>query len=334
MTLLWPWVLTLLPLPWLAAGLRARFTTHTALRLPDPAILPVPLTTSLAGRPSAAPGRVGLRAALIWGLLVLAATRPVAPEPDAGAPVSGRELMIALDVSLSMSTRDLEADGQPVTRLHAARALARDFVSRRHGDRVGLIVFGSQAYLHTPLTFDVAAITQSLADAEIGLAGEDTALGDAIALAAKRVDEFKGSERALILLTDGANTAGKLSPEQAGWLAQRANLRLHIVGIGAEQMRIADAQGVRTINPSADLDEPTLQALAQQSGGSYHRATDTQALAAFYRQIEEIEPIRDRNAALRPPTELYVWPLGLALIIVALDTARRQLRKAPWRRHG
>lgn len=324
MSLLWPWMLALLPLPWLPRiGLRAA-STGAALRLPSRTLLPSPGAD--AAMPSDRLAPVSAWSAAIWVLLVLAAARPAIPLDAEARLVSGRELMIALDVSRSMSTRDLQMDGRAVTRLHAARGLAREFVARRDGDRVGLIVFGSRAYLHTPLTFDLAAIDQALADTDIGLAGDDTALGDAIALATARVGEFAGTSRALVLLTDGANTAGELSPTQAGWLAQRAGLRLHIVGIGAESMQVADARGRRTINPSADLDETTLMTLARQTGGSYHRATDTAALAAFYRRLDALEPIELADAAVRPIRELYPWPLALALLIMATALVRQGAR--------
>lgn len=326
MSLLWPWLLALLPLPWLPRiGFRDQ-PSRVALRLPSRSLLPLPNLPTAARRRALGP--VSPWAAAIWLLLVVAAARPAVPLEGGAQLVSGRELLIALDVSLSMSTRDLQLDGRPVTRLEAARHLAREFVTHRNGDRVGLIVFGSQAYLHTPLTFDLTAIDQALTDTDIGLAGEDTALGDAIALATTRASEFAGSERALVLLTDGANTAGELSPTQAGWLAQRAALRLHIVGIGAESMRIANAQGVRTIDPSADLDEATLSTLARQTGGSYRRATDTEALAAFYREVAALEPIALADAAIRPVRELYPWPLALALLCAAAATVAQHRRFA------
>lgn len=330
MSLLWPWMLALLPLPWLPRiGFRAQ-PAGAALRLPSRSLLPLPDLAAPAPRRTLGP--VSPWAAAIWVLLVVAAARPAVPLEGEAQRVSGRELLIALDVSRSMSTRDLQMEGQAVARLDAARRLAREFVARRAGDRVGLIVFGSRAYLHTPLTFDLAAIDQALADTAIGLAGEDTALGDAIALATTRANEFAGSERALVLLTDGANTAGELSPTQAGWLAKRAGLRLHIVGIGAESMRVADAQGVRSINPSADLDEATLTALARQTGGSYHRATDTAALAAFYHAVDALEPTALTDAALRPVRELYPWPLALTLLLTTAALARRARLTLPVRR--
>ncbi len=321
MSLLWPWMLLLLPLPWLLRlGLHDQ-GEDAALHLPTLTLLPLQPTTMVARIGGG--GAVATGAVAIWVLLVIAAALSVIPLDPQARLVSGRELLIALDLSRSMSTRDLQLEGQAVSRLQAARQLARQFVARRDGDRVGLVVFGSRAYLHTPLTFDLTAIDQALVDTEIGLAGEETALGDAIALATTRVGDFAGSERVVMLLTDGANTAGELTPTQAGWLAQRAGLRLHMVGIGAESMQIADDQGVRTINPSADLDETTLSALARQTGGSYHRATDAAALAAFYLAVDALEPTALTDRSHRPGRELYPWPLALALLLTTVALVRR-----------
>ncbi len=333
MSFAWPWMLLLLPLPWLAWQLLPPARRDAPLQVPSL----VPFDALAAS--SARPGRIGpvlWLAACAWLLLVLAATRPQALAELDAFPVSGRDLMLAIDVSGSMATPDLRIGGRPVDRLEAARLLAADFLDGRDGDRVGLIVFGSQAYLHTPLTFDLDAVRAALADTGIGLAGRETAIGDAIALAARRLREFGDSARVLVLLTDGANTAGELTPQQALWIAQREGLRIHTVGIGAEHMRVVTPEGVREINPSFDLDEETLREIAAQTGGAYVRATDGDALAAFYRLVDELEPTAAASAELRPVRELYRWPLGLALALALWPLWRAVRRLAhgpggPWR---
>lgn len=314
MSFIWPWLLLLLPLPWVLAWRFPVEPAGAALRLPAAGMLPsIAHRHGPTRRPGARPSAAGTA---IWVLLLVAAARPIGPGAPHQGPVSGRELMLALDLSASMGTRDLRLDGRAVSRLDAARELARHFVARRDGDRIGLIVFGRQAYLHTPLTFDHTALDQSLADAAIGLAGQETALGDAIALAASRQAEFSGSSRALVLLTDGANTAGQLSPAQAGWLARRTGVRLHIVGIGAPPAPSATPS-------SGELDEAVLQELARQTGGSYRRATDGAGLRAFFAEIDALEPLGHLHAAVRPARELYPWPLALALAVAAIGLARR-----------
>lgn len=289
----WPWLLAVLPLPWLLRVVFTPVDAGTALHVPS---LPA------AAMPYAAPHRsLPLRlAALAWLLLVIAAARPQMPVGVTPQAVSGRDLMLAFDVSLSMSTKDMRNDGNIVDRLQAARLLAEDFIERRHGDRVGLIVFGAQAYLHTPLTFDVQAVRATLATTEPGLAGRETALGDAIALATKHLMALPENKRVLVLLTDGANTAGTLSPERAAWLARRENMRIHAIGIGS----------------SHELDEATLKNISAQTGGMYRRATDSKAIAQFLADIDRAEPLGHDIVTTQVMGELYFWPLSLALLLV------------------
>lgn len=299
MSLAWPWIFLALPLPWLLRRLLPPLDAGLALRLPR-----LPEVPSAGTARGASPLWIS---ALAWLLLLLAAARPQAPGEPVMQAVHGRELMLALDVSASMATRDLLLDGQAAGRLQAARRFAGDFIRRREGDRIGLVVFGTQAYLHTPLTFDLQAVRSALDGAETGLAGRETALGDAIALATKRLRTARGEDRVLVLLTDGANTAGTLAPLRAAWLAQRENVRVHVVGIG----------------PPAGLDEATLRGIADQTGGIYLRATDGAAIASFFREIDRIEAVKLDPLALTPVRELYPWPLSLALALAAWLALRR-----------
>ena len=260
-------------------------------------------------------------AALSWLLLVGAAARPQAPGEFSVQPVSGRDLMLAFDVSASMATADLQLGGKPAERLRVARTLADDFLKRRQGDRVGLIVFGSQAYLHTPLTFDLDAVRAALATMETGFAGPETALGDAIGLATKHLTPLADNTRELIVLTDGANTTGTLAPSRAGWLAQRAGVRIHAIGIGAAQV------GGAARTPPDGLDEATLQQLARQTGGSYQRATDSAAIEDFFRRLDQIRPSVQGAVAIHPQRALYPWPLALAWALSGW-LALRRIRQA------
>jgi Ca-activated chloride channel family protein len=296
MTFAWPWCLLALPLPWLVRRLLPSVGA-TALRVPS-----LPQGTCSLPRTATIPR---LFAMIAWVMLVAAAMRPQLPG-DLLVRENGRGLMLAVDVSASMGTRDLQTDGKPAERLQVARQVAGEFFSGRDGDRIGLIVFGTQAYLHTPLTFDLVAAQDALGTAETGLAGPETALGDAIALAVKQLRDQPEQARVLILLTDGAATAGTLAPLRAAWLAQRDRVRVHAVGIG-----------------SAELDEAALKAVAAQTGGIYARATDTAALRAFFRQVAEIEPAA-RTGQQRLLRELYVWPLGLAFVLTCCLALRRE----------
>lgn len=310
----WPWCFLALPLPWLLSHLPAPSDAGVALRVPR---LPAGQTAASMTRHRLSPWI----AALAWLLLVCAAARPQAAADVRSQPVSGRDLMLAFDVSASMATADLRLDGKPTERLQAARAFADAFLRRRQGDRVGLIVFGSQAYLHTPLTFDLDAVRAALVTMETGFAGNETALGDAIGLAIKHLKPLADNTRELVVLTDGANNAGTLAPQRAAWLAQREGVRIHAIGIGAAP--VGNTGNTDGGTPATGLDEATLQQIAMQSGGSYLRATDSAAIDNFFRRLDQIKPSAQGAAAIRLQRELYPWPLGLALALTVWLALRR-----------
>lgn len=260
-------------------------------------------------------------ALLAWLLLVVAAARPERIGDELDVPVAGRNLMLAVDLSGSMDQKDFELGGRRVDRLTATKAVASDFIVRREGDRIGLILFGERAYLQVPLTLDRETVKVLLLEAFIGLAGEKTAIGDAITLAVRRIHEQEAAqgEQVLVLLTDGANTAGEVEPLKAAQLAQQIGLRIYTIGIGAEQLDVSSlAGGRRRINPSADLDEDTLTAIAQLTGGRYFRATDTASLQDIYKLVDELEPVEEPESGFRPVKSYFFWPLGLAAALVTL----------------
>jgi Ca-activated chloride channel family protein len=259
-------------------------------------------------------------AVIAWALLVLAAARPERIGDELDVPVSGRNLMLAVDLSGSMDAKDFELGSRRVDRLTATKAVAGDFIGRREGDRIGLILFGERAYLQVPLTLDRETVNTLLLEAFIGLAGEKTAIGDAITLAVKRIHDqgSEAGEQVLILLTDGANTAGEIDPLKAAELAQQIGLRVYTIGIGAEQMVVSSITGgMRRVNPSADLDEETLTQIASLTGGQYFRAKDTAGLQDIYRILDEMEPVAEPEAGFRPVKSLYYWPLTGAFILAA-----------------
>ena len=219
----------------------------------------------------------------------------------------------AVDLSLSMQQKDFLLDGQPVDRLTATKAIAGEFIARRRGDRLGLILFGEQAYLQTPLTFDRKTVNTLLQESAIGLAGRNTAIGDAIGLAAKRLQNQAAEHRVLILLTDGANTAGSIAPRKAAELAARTGLKIYTIGIGADEMLVRSLFGTRRANPSRDLDEKTLRAIAEATSGRYFRARDTGELEKIYALLDQLEPAEKDTQLFRPRRALFPWPLALAL---------------------
>jgi Ca-activated chloride channel family protein len=257
--------------------------------------------------------RRALLGALTWILLVTAAARPQLIGDPIALPMEGRDLMLAVDISGSMAEQDMVIGDRVVERLTAVKAVAGDFIERRKGDRVGLILFGAQAYLQAPLTFDRETVRTLLFEAAVGLAGRETAIGDAIGLAVKRLREKDAENRILILLTDGANTAGSIDPIKAAELAAREGVRIYTIGVGSE---LRGPFGLRM--GGSGIDEDTLQAIAKATGGRYFRARDVAGLQAIYGMLDELEPVVSDEQTFRPVQELFQWPLAAALLLSAL----------------
>jgi Ca-activated chloride channel homolog len=316
--LLWPYVLLLAPLPLLIRRLlQARPHQQAALTVPD-------LT------PFRVAGHGGRRADgrrwpwrlivlwLIWLALLGAAARPQWTGEPVRLPTSGRDVMLAVDLSGSMSTEDMMLGSRMVNRLAVVQQVISDFLERRRGDRIGLILFGTHAYVQAPLTFDLVTVQTLLMEAPVGIAGGRTAIGDAVGLGVKRLRDRPTDHRVLILLTDGANNSGEVSPMKAAELASVADVRIYAIGLGGEAMRVPGVFGMfpsGMVNPSADMDEETLQAMADITGGRYFRARNTEELAEVYAIIDALEPIEQDPETYRPVAVLYHWPLGLAWLL-------------------
>jgi Ca-activated chloride channel homolog len=312
----WAWALLALPLPLLV---RRFLPAHQAV---EQAALKVPFLADMADLQAQprfqAKSTVLWLAALAWICLVVACARPQWLGEPIEQAISGRDLMMAVDLSRSMEARDFMLNNRPVDRLTAIKAIATDFIQRRVGDRIGLILFGSQAYLQAPLTFDRKTVQTLLDEAELGLAGENTAIGDAIGLAVKRLKNQAANSHVLILLTDGANTAGEVTPLKAAELAAASALKIYTIGIGADEMVVSNLFGSRKVNPSIDLDEKTLIKIAESTGGYYYRARNTEELNNIYLRLDELEPVEKDKQYFRPRTELYVFPLSLSLVLIAI----------------
>ncbi len=323
----WPWILLSLPLPWLAKRFLAPLpqASRGALRVPD--IADFSTLGALSRVPRPAQRRYWL-SLLAWCLLVVAAANPKwLGEPMAVAH-NGRDLMLAVDLSESMSTQDFILNGESVDRLTAIKSVARDFIKRRAGDRIGLLLFGERAYLNVPLTYDSTTVLRLLDETTIGLAGPSTAIGDAIGLAVKRLREQNTKHKVLILMTDGANTAGQIDPLRAAELAAGVGLKIYTIGIGADEMLVKQLFGAIRVNPSTDLDEPTMRGIAKATGGLYFRARDISALENIYGELDKLEPVESGAQFFRPATPLFPWPLGLALLCAAVETWRLVARPA------
>mgnify|MGYP000167286660 CR=1 FL=1 len=324
----WPWMILILPLPWIV-------TFRQKLSAPSYIAPHLPLFETAkalgfnevqATPPSNKLNRILLFAA--WLCLVIAATRPSYIGEQVDIPLSGRDLMLAIDISPSMEEQDLELNGRAATRLHVVKDVVSKFVTQRSGDRIGLILFGSQPYVQSPLSFDTVTANTLLQEAYLGMAGQATAIGDAIALGVKRLKERPEQSRVLILLSDGANTAGEIPPEKAAQLAAQENIKIYTVGIGADEMVKKSFFGSRRVNPSADLDEEMLTLLANLSDGQYFRARSTQELSEIYQVINALEPVEQETKTFRPTKALFYWLLCASLVFYCLVLLQNLLSKS------
>lgn len=313
----WIWMFALLPLPWI---IRYAFNEKKET---TGGVLVVPFYHRLiASRSGKNVKKIfyweNTLMALIWLCMVLAIVRP----EWLGHPIpierNGRDIMLAIDISGSMGAADLNQGDQQQTRLDVVREVASTFVNARVGDRIGLVLFGTRAYLQTPLTFDRKTVVAMLDDASIGLAGPQTAIGDSIGISIKRLLEEPEEDRVLILLTDGASNAGSVSPIEAAKLSAKEKIKIYTVGLGADSVTVNTLFGPQRVNPSRDLDEETLKEIAKVTGGLYFRAKDQAGLQKVYEAINQLEPLAGESDMFQPILPLYPWPLGFALLLSLL----------------
>ena len=329
MALLWPWALAILPLPFLFRILlpRAKQSTDAALKVPYLSDFELGTGNSFSAQKSRWPL---LLYSLAWVCLVIAVARPQWTGDSIEISVSGRDLMIAIDISKSMD-HPIRHNLRSVSRISATKAVASDFIEKRVGDRIGLILFGDQAYVQAPLTFDRTTVTILLQEAVTGLAGQATAIGDAIGLAVKRLSEQNKlsldlfteknkdkkkaqnnannkesglNDQVLILLTDGVSNRGEITPLKAAQLAATKKLKIHTIGIGSRGTR--------------ELDENTLRQIAKITGGQYFRAYNTADLQKIYQLLDKLEPLEKDVKSYRPIKSLFYLPLAAAFAIASL----------------
>ena len=328
-TLLWPWALIALPLPFIFRLLlpRARQTNDAALRVPHLSDYKTDDSSSFSHSGSRWPL---LLYTLAWVCLVLAAARPQWTGEAIEVPVSGRDLMLAIDISKSMDQPIRHNTLRSVSRITATKAVASAFIEKRVGDRIGLILFGDQAYVQAPLTFDRTTVDILLQEAFTGLAGQATAIGDAIGLAVKRLTQQQrekqkldrnrlknknvattgniqrniSDDRVLILLTDGVSNRGEITPLKAAELAAKKGLKIYTIGIGSRGTR--------------ELDEATLRAIAKITGGRYFRAYNTRDLQQIYALLDKLEPVEKDVKSYRPIKALFYVPLTASFIFASL----------------
>lgn len=303
-----PLALLALPLPLLAVALlRPRAASSAALRVPASILLNA--EARAAGERVPEPGRRAFPwlAWAAWIALVVGLAGPRMISASAALPMSGRDLMLVLDVSGSMEAKDFTLDGQPARRLDVVKAVTRDFLRRRAGDRIGLVFFAENAELAAVPTFDIAAIQEVLADTEIGMLGRSTAIGDGLGLALKRLKDSSSASKVVVLLSDGANTAGIVSAQAAAQLARTLGVRVHSIALGSDT----------TAGESAgeQVDAAALEDIAATAGGEAFRVRTTDDLRSVTAAIDALEPTRIEGAPVAIARELWPYPAGMALLL-------------------
>lgn len=319
-----PWAFIALPLPLIVWFLLPR------VPLQLPAALRVPFFSDLMSMMEGNPYRIDKPAQsmlllFIWALLLFALSGPRWVGEPLPIAREGHNIMLALDLSGSMELDDMVQNSRRVSRLAVVKRAAMQFVNERKTDKIGLILFGTQAYLQTPLTYDHHSVIMRIEDATVGLAGKTTSIGDALGLAIKRLQHVPKEGRVIILLTDGVNNSGVLAPLKAAELAATEGIKIYTIGLGANNDPKLARALFMSLNVDMDLDEDTLKEIAKMTGGRYFRATNGQSLQAVYQTINKMETVTQEKQTIRPQHDYYAWPLASALFLF-LYWLNRQLR--------
>ena len=318
----WPWMILLLLLPllkWLLlrhSSDRSRDQQQRNTTLLHPSLLR--LRSAFHGRsPSRTTGSrlYTLLHTLLWLGLVLALTRPQWLEPYTENRIEGYDLMLAVDASHSMEALDFSVEGKQVSRMQVIKGVMGRFIEGREDDRIGLIIFGSQAFVLSPLTLDRPSVLQLLNNLVPRIAGDGTAMGDALGLGVKKLRQRPSGSRVLMLIADGESTAGTIPPMEAARLAAEENIRIYAIGVGSDMKEVPIMEGGRLIiRKDLGFDEAIMREIAETTGGAYFRATDTKALENIYQRIDQLEKSRAESRTLMIPHPLYRWPLALAML--------------------
>lgn len=275
----------------------------------------------------------GLRALAVTSL-ILACARPQAGRTVTEVSHSGVDIFLAVDTSGSMRALDLKLDGKPSTRLAVVKKAAAEFIRRRPADRLGLIAFGESAIVQCPLTLDHDLLQELLAEANFGMAGDGTAVGDAVGIGVRHMKDLPAKSRILVLMTDGANNAGVIEPERAAEIAKTYGVKVYTIGVGIEgeaPFLVDTGFGQQVVYQKTDLDEPSLKQIAEKTGAKFFRAQDTQTLEEIYAEIDRLEKTERKQKEFDRYDERFLLfaVLGLALLLAELGLAHTLLRGVP-----
>lgn len=317
MSFAWPWMFLLLPLP-----LLLRWWT-APLRVPQPALrLPSHLARAATAVRGGRHARLSWLAALAWLSLVMALAGPQTQAVSDIIPASGRDIVLAIDLSGSMLKTDFMLDGQLVTRLDAVKQTAAAFVAARRGDRIGLVIFGERAYFAEPLTFDVDAVARAIREAQIGISGRGTAISDGLGLATKRLAQSDAPTRVIVLMSDGIDTSGNVPAVAAAKLAREHGIRIHTIALGPDDLETVDRADRAATRDAVDV--TTLRGIAEQADGRLFRVRTTEDLRDMARTLDALEPNPSERPPMRVANPVWTWPAGAALICLLLISTRRR----------
>lgn len=311
----WPLVFLALPLPLLIYWLMPRAPRQdAALRVPFYSQLRK-LETDSSRHYSQSLLRL-IACGAIWLMVVTAGAKPQWIGEPMQIPTTGRDMMLTLDMSGSMEARDMFLNNTQLSRFQVMKAVISDFVEKRRGDRLGLSLFAAHAYILTPMTYDLGTVQRLVEELEIGMIDESaTAIGDAIGISVKHLRTHPENRRIMILLTDGINNAGELTPVQAAQLARTEGITMHVVGIASDQFAQRSMFGSRPGALISEIDDATMAEIAEMTGGRYFRARTLEDMVDIYAELDAMEPIEQDEQTYRPVTQLFHWPLGTALLL-------------------
>ena len=314
--LLYPWVLILLPVPFLMPLILPRVGTKNQDALKVPFFQELE-TLQTKNRLAAVGGARMRRVAgfLVWLFLLAAAGRPQWTGDPMPLPVEGRSVFLVLDVSGSMAEKDFDDGRFYISRWEAVKRVAKDFIQKRKGDRIGIVLFGSRAYRFLPLTPDLKTAAEMLDEADVGLAGTQTAVGDGLMMALKSMADVPEKSKIAVLLSDGVTNAGNVSPDDATRIAAKEGVKVYTVGAGTEPRSLGGLFGGGMLAAGEGVDEEALKNIARATGGAYFRAADFNALKSVYETIDALEPVKSAEMFVRPVKELFYYPLAVAFLI-------------------
>ncbi|MFV0626424.1 MAG: VWA domain-containing protein [Alphaproteobacteria bacterium] len=251
---------------------------------------------------------------LIYLLLTIALARPQIVGEPLPLKTENREILLVTDISTSMLERDFDWQGRRIDRLTAVKKVVSNFIQKRTNDKIGLILFGTNTYLQAPITFDRNSVEKTLLSMDAGMAGNSTAIGDALGLALKNIKDSNNKNKVIILLTDGENNDGSISVQEAIDLAKSEGIKIYTIGVGSERNIVQSFFGLNIQVGDGGLDEKSLKEIAEVSKGTYFKATDTKSLEKIYEQIDKMEANQNEEKFVQEVRELYHYPLVLALL--------------------